>query len=714
MGVKTLSFDVPERIRELPKLAYNLWWSWHPRARQLFRTLDYQAWHESGHNPVWMLAHLPSQALETASKDAQFLSRYDAVVAHYEADTETDAGWFTAQYGRLPSPIAYFSAEYGLHTSLPVYAGGLGILAGDHLKGCSDLGIPVVGVGMIYAQGYVVQRIREDGWQQDVQQDLIRTYDPISRVLGASGEPLTVQVPVFEPPVHVAVWKAVAGRVPLYLLDTGLDVNQPWDRGITQRLYASDLEQRLRQEIVLGIGGVCVLREMGIRPSALHVNEGHPILAVVERIHELVEEGEAFEDAVERVRKSTIFTTHTPVAAGTDVFPFPLMEKYFDPYCAQLGIDRETFFQLGVDPRAPDAGFNMTVFALRMAQYKNGVSKRHGEVARKMWAPLWPQKPEGEVPIHSITNGVHLPTWIEPLRMHALLDAYLGPNWQDDEDRPGVWEPVEDVPDRELWQLHLDRKAGLLAEIDAKARLRWHQERAAPATVIALGTLLSRDVLTLGFARRFTGYKRPDLILHDLARLKRLLTDAWRPLQIIFAGKAHPADTEGKRLIQTVFHLAQDPDCAGRIAFVEDYDQHLARYLVAGVDVWLNNPLPPLEASGTSGMKASVNGVPNLSVLDGWWREGYNGENGWAFGADEVQGDRTSADAQALYGLLEETVIPLYYERGDDGIPHGFVKVMKKAIKSVAPRFGTRRMLKEYVTLFYAPALGIGNETRGR
>jgi len=700
---------LPKRIAGLADLCCNLWWSWHPQARQLFRKLDLQTWHESGHNPVWMLAHLSPDAVAWAAHDKKFLAHYDAVMAEFHSETQGGAGWFATEHGRAPGPLAYFCAEFGLHASLPVYAGGLGILAGDHLKECGDLGVPVVGIGMIYSQGYVSQRLRDDGWQEEIEKDLDRSYDPLTQVQDKSGKPLLVQMPLFDPPVYTAVWKVGVGRVPLYLMDTSLEINQPWDRAIANRLYASGLEPRLRQEIVLGMGGMRTLRALGIEPAALHLNEGHPALAILERIQPLVKAGASFQEAAQKVRESTVFTTHTPVAAGTDIFPFALMDKYFSAPYAKLGIDRDAFLQLGTNPRDPNAGFNLTVFALRMAGMSNGVSQKHGEVARKMWSFLWPDRQEQEVPVRAITNGVHLPTWIEPLRMQALLTRYLGPGWLEKQDQPALWERVAQIPDEELWKVHLDRKAGLLAEIDSRARVRWQRDRAAPGKMIALGSLLSRDVLTLGFARRFTGYKRPDLILFDEQRLKRLLTDPRRPLQIIFAGKAHPADTDGKRLIQRVFRLAQDPECAGRIAFLEDYDQHLARYMVAGVDVWLNNPVPPLEASGTSGMKASVNGVPNLSILDGWWLEGYEGKNGWAFGGDAsgLPGDRTPADAQALYGLLEDKVIPLYYERSDDGIPHGFVQVMKQAIASVAPRFSARRMVKEYVEQLYLPAWGL-------
>jgi starch phosphorylase len=707
MNQENLAVHLLDRIRGLQEMAYNLWWSWHPAARELFRALDLQAWRESGHNPVRMLALLPQAVLESAAQDEAFLANYDAVLQQFEAETHSHKGWYTHKYGQPSAPLAYLSAEYGLHTSLPVYAGGLGILAGDYLKECSDLAIPVVAVGLIYSRGYVWQRIREDGWQEDLEQDLDRTYDPIVRVLDASGNPLTVQVPLFDPPVHVAVWRVNVGRVPLYLLDTDLEVNQPWDRAIAHHLYATDPEQRLRQEIVLGMGGMRVLEALDIRPAALHINEGHPGLAILERVRSLVAEGMGFEDASQRVRESTIFTTHTPVAAGTDVFPFQWIEKYFGGYYQQLGLDRDTLLQLGTHPDDPGSGFNMTVFALRMARFSNAVSQRHGEVARKMWANLWPGKSDQEVPIAAITNGVHLPTWIEPLRLQPLLSRYLGADWIDRQDRPEMWERVDEIPDAELWRVRQQFKASLIAQIDRRTRARWQQDGVAASSVVAFGALLDPEILTLGFARRFTGYKRPDLIFADLERIKRLLTDPWHPVQIVFAGKAHPADQDGKRLIQRIFRLAQDHQFAGRVAFVENYDQELASYIVRGVDVWLNNPYPPLEASGTSGMKAGVNGTPNLSILDGWWLEGYNGANGWGFGGEILQGDRTQADAARLYQLLEEQVVPLYYKHSDDGVPHDFVKVIKAALKSIAPRFGTRRMVAQYTDQFYAqiPAL---------
>jgi starch phosphorylase len=635
------------------------------------------------------------------------LENYDLVMADFDADIASNTGWFTTEYSKPAAPLAYFSFEYGFHHSLPLYAGGLGVLAGDYIKECSDLAIPVVAVGLIYSRGYLSQRIRDDGWQEDNETVLDRADDPVTLVRDKNNQPLTVRVPFFDPPVHVLVWRADIGRVPVYLLDTELDTNQPWDRAIAHRLYTNDPEQRLRQEIVLGIGGMHVLRALGIEPSAVHINEGHPGLAFLERVRVLVEQGTSFEDAIAKIRNTSVFTTHTPLSAGTDVFPFPLIEKYFSSHYKEFGTDRDGLLRLGTNPINPDAGFNMTVFALRMSKFCNAVSKKHGEVARAMWQPVWPELKEKDVPIAGITNGVHLPTWMDPLWLQPLLDEYVGPGWVRDQDRAKMWERVEKIPDEKLWHTRLRLKIMLIDEINERARVLWQNKEARAESVIAFGALLDPEILTIGFARRFTSYKRPDLILHDLERLKRLLINPLQPVQIIFAGKAHPSDVGGAQLIQKVFNLAKNPEFAARVAFVEGYDQHMAQQMVRGVDVWLNNPLPPLEASGTSGMKAGANGVPSLSILDGWWLEGYNGANGWAFGDKPVEGDRTAADADALYRLLEEKVVPMYYRRSDDEVPHEFVKVMKAAIKSVAPEFSAMRMAKEYVKEFYVEALGV-------
>ncbi len=699
--------NLPERIRGLERLSYNLWWSWHRQAREMFPALDLQAWRESDHNPLRMLALLPQQTLDDAARDPAFLEHFDAVMAEFDANIASQTGWFTVQYGTPGSPLAYFSAEYAFHHSLPLYAGGLGVLAGDYIKECSDLAIPMVAVGLIYSRGYLSQKIRDDGWQEDDEKTLDRTYDPARLVRDSGGEPLKVLVPFFDPPVHVLVWRADIGRVPVYLLDTEVESNQPWDRAIAHRLYTNDPEQRLRQEIVLGIGGMRVLRRLGILPAAVHINEGHPAFAFLERARGLVEEGSTFQDAIAKIRQTSVFTTHTPLSAGTDVFPFPLFEKYFSSHYDKFGTDRNGLLQLGTNASNPDAGFNMTVFALRMSKFCNAVSKKHGEVAKEMWKAIWPEKKVEDVPITAITNGVHLLTWMDPVWLQPLFDKYVGPGWIRDQDQLQTWESVDKIPDQELWWLRMRLKTLLIDEINERARDEWQKKRVRAESVIAFGALLDPEIFTIGFARRFTSYKRPDLILHDLERLKRMLMHPLRPMQIIFAGKAHPSDIAGAQLIQRVFHLAQDPSFGARIAFVENYDQHLAARMVRGVDVWLNNPLPPLEASGTSGMKAGANGVPSLSVLDGWWLEGYNGSNGWAFGGEAVEGDRTNADAEALYRLLEEKIIPLYYHRPDDEVAHDFVRVMKAAIKSVAPQFSSRRMLKEYVNQFYAEALGI-------
>jgi starch phosphorylase len=699
--------NLPERIRGLERLSYNLWWSWHRRAREMFPALDLQAWRESDHNPLRMLALLPQETLDRAARDPEFLENYDAVMAEFDANIASHTGWFTGEYGTPAAPLAYFSAEYGFHHSLPLYAGGLGVLAGDYIKECSDLAIPVVAVGLIYSRGYLSQRIRDDGWQEDNETVLDRSDDPVTLVLDKNNEPLKVLVPFFDPPVHVLVWRADIGRVPVYLLDTELETNQPWDRAIAHRLYTNDSEQRLRQEIVLGIGGMHVLKALGIEPAAVHINEGHPGLAFLERVRALVAKGATFEDAIARIRATSVFTTHTPLSAGTDVFPFPLIEKYFSSHYAEFGTDRDGLLRLGTNPLNPDAGFNMTVFALRMSKFCNAVSKKHAEVARAMWQPVWPALKEKDVPIEGITNGVHLLTWMDPLWLQPLFDEYVGPGWVRDQDLPKMWERVEKIPDEKLWHTRLRLKILLIDKINERARQLWQNKEARAESVIAFGALLDPEILTIGFARRFTSYKRPDLILHDLERLKRLLINPLQPVQIIFAGKAHPSDVGGAQLIQKVFNLAKDPEFAARIAFIEGYDQHMAQQMVRGVDVWLNNPLPPLEASGTSGMKAGANGVPSLSILDGWWLEGYNGANGWAFGDEPIEGDRTAADADALYRLLEEKVVPMYYRRSDDEIPHEFVGVMKAAIKSVAPEFSAMRMAKEYVKQFYVEALGV-------
>jgi starch phosphorylase len=697
---------LPDRIMGLGELAENLWWSWNPAARMLFKSLDRQAWKESIHNPDKMLKELPKNILDRAAADDDYLRHYDLVMSWFEKYSQKKDCPLLDGISLSTGPaIAYFSAEYGLHHSLPFYAGGLGFLAGDHLKECSDLNIPLAAVGFMYPQGYLKQRIREDGWQENISEPLDREAAAISRVLNEDGQRLIVRVPFIEPPIHVAVWRVAVGRVALYLMDTDIEINEPWHRGISARLYTGDLEQRLRQEIVLGIGGAEVLEVLGCKPFVLHLNEGHAAFALLEQIRDRIEDGMDFQQASKSVGMTSIFTTHTPVPAGHDVFPFYLMEKYFHTYWPSLKLDRDEFLQLGIHTQEPQAGFNMTALALRLSRHSNAVSRKHGEVSRRMWQSLWSDAKADDPVIDHVTNGIHLPTWIEP-KMRLLFDKYLGSGWLDHHDRQAIWDTVDQIPDEELWRTHYWLKIKLIDAIRERARLRWVRDRVNPSLVVAGGTLLDPSVLTLGFARRFATYKRADLIFSNLDRLKRMLNDRWRPIQIIFAGKAHPADDPGKRILQRIFNLARDPGMGGRIAFVEDYGEQLAQYLVHGVDVWLNNPIPPMEASGTSGMKAAVNGVPNLSILDGWWLEGFNGKNGWAIDSKEVDDTRDAADAAEIYRILEDQIIPLFYSLSEEGVPHDWVKVMKAAIKSSAAGFSARRMLKEYVRKFYSATLG--------
>ncbi len=701
---------IPERISGLVDLAYNLWWSWNPEVRTLFKQVNPQAWKESIHNPVRMLREMPLEFLKRTAENPAYLRRYDIVMRRFREYLNTTGTWFSGQYpGHRSLTIAYFSAEYGLHHSLPIYAGGLGFLAGDHLKEASDLGLPMVAVGFMYSQGYLHQQINSDGWQEDITEPLDHDMAPITRMRDSAGEDLVVQVPHIDPPLYVAVWKVDVGRIPLYLLDTDIPCNDPRNRGISSRLYTGDQEQRLRQEIVLGIGGRKVLHALGIEYAAVHLNEGHPAFALLERVRERVERGMDFCEALEQVRATSVFTSHTPVPAGHDIFPVDLIDRYFRAYYPALGIDRKEFLQLGIHPQLPNSGFNMTAFALRASAHHNAVSRAHGSVTRQMWRCLWPGAPEATVPIDHVTNGVHVPTWLNH-RMRGLYDRYIGPtcpNWLAEHDDPAIWEFIDEIPDADLWYLHTWLKAKLFNRIREQERLRWAVQPGGGTLHPAVGgAFLNPSVLTIGFARRFSTYKRAYLIFEDLERLRRIVNNRWYPVQIIFAGKAHPADNEGKRVLQQIYRYAQQPEFGGRIAFVEDYNEKVAQYLVHGVDVWLNNPLPPMEASGTSGMKASLNGVLNLSIMDGWWIEGYNGRNGWAFGSEaSSSASRDAADAASIYNLLEKEIVPLYYDRSIDDIPHGWVKVMKESIKSNGPRFSARRMVKEYVTRYYPSLL---------
>lgn len=700
--------NLPERLKGLGALAENLWWSWNPQARMLFKMLDRQAWKESGHNPDLMLKRLPEEILQQATGNDNYLRHYDLVMYMFEKYLQDRPFYPEAGGNGGVLPVAYFSAEYGLHHSLPFYAGGLGFLAGDHLKECSDLGIPVTAVGFMYPAGYLYQVINQEGWQENHTQPVDRDAASINRLEAENGKQVRVSVPyINHAPVEVGIWKVSVGRVGLYLMDTDIESNSQWVREISQRLYTGDPEQRLLQEILLGIGGSRVLQALGLDCSLLHLNEGHAAFALLEKIREFREEGADFEEARQKVASMSLFTTHTPVPAGHDIFSFDLMEKYFDRYWPELGLDRDAFMDLGRHPENPDAGFNMTALALRLSGNVNAVSRKHCQVTRRMWHCMWPERAEEDVPIDYVTNGVHLPTWLEP-KVRLLFNKYFGEGWVNVHDNPAIWKFIEEIPDRELWQTHYWLKLKLINYIRDKARKRWSSGNADPSQIMAMGTMLDPAVLTLGFARRFATYKRADLIFTDLERLKKILNDPWRPVQIIFAGKSHPEDAKGHELVNRVFNLARKPELGGRIAFVENYNEQLAQYLVHGVDAWLNNPVPPMEACGTSGMKAAINGVPHLSIPDGWWLEGDNGKNGWCFGSPEEKADRDAGDAEHLYRLLEETIIPLYYQAAEDGTPPGWVRVMKESIQSTAPVFSARRMVREYYRKYYAPAFAAG------
>ena len=696
--------NLPARIGRLEELAFNLNWSWDNRARALFKRLDPELWSETQHNPVKVLNEIDPARLVHAAEDPDFLREYEVTTKHLYRNGHRGPKWFAHEFPQLTGQsIAYFSAEFGLHNSLPIYSGGLGVLAGDHCKEASDLGIPLVGVGFVYPQGYFHQRIGADGWQQDIYEVLERKNAPIESASPDGKDRFLVELEVGPSKFFVEVWRVNLGSVVLYLMDTDVEENSPGDRELTARLYGGDKEHRIRQEIVLGIGGVRVLRALGIQPGVFHGNEGHTSFMLLERARELVKSGLKFEEAVEVIRSTSVFTTHTPVPAGHDAFPVQMMEKHFAGYWDDLGITKKQFMDLGfyVD------SFNMTVLAFNLAGRRNGVSELHGRVTRRMWQPIWPGVPEDQVPVTSITNGVHAPTWIAP-ELGQLFDRNLGPEWVDRHDEVAFWNKVAEIPDEEFWNVHQLLKKKLLSFARERARALWTEGAIDARQVIAMGTLLDPDALTIGFARRFTGYKRASLLFQDMDRIKKLILNRWRPVQIVFAGKAHPADEHGKHLIHQIYTLAADHDLAGHVAFIENYEMHAAHFLTQGVDVWLNNPRAPLEACGTSGQKAGMNGALNLSILDGWWYEGYNGNNGWAIGDPpedlEVHYDDT-ADANALYELLEQQIVPLYYERDQHGLSHGWIQMAKESLRSVVPQYSASRMLKDYTRKMYVPAV---------
>ncbi len=703
--------SLPARLERLRDLAYNLWWTWNHEAIDLFRRLDRDLWETTGHNPVLMLGTIRQERLEQVAEDDGFLAHLDRVWREFDRYMQSKGTWYHKTHGRQDGLlIAYFSAEFGLTESLSIYAGGLGILAGDHLKSASDLGLPLVGVGLLYQQGYFRQYLNPDGWQQELYPDNDFYNLPVTLERQLSGAPLLIELEYPGRWVKAQVWRAQVGRVPLYLLDTNIECNRPEDRDITDQLYGGDDDMRIRQEILLGIGGLRALRALGLQPTVCHMNEGHSAFLALERIRLLMEEqGLSFAEAREAAVAGHVFTTHTPVPAGIDWFHPDLVDYYFSRYYPRLGLSRHEFLGLGrMNPEDPNGYFCMAILAMRLANRTNGVSQLHAQVSREMWQEVWPQVPAAEVPILSITNGIHPRSWISH-DMADLYDRYLGPRWIERPADQAVWQQVMRIPDEELWRTHERRRERLVAFARRRLRAQLEQRGSRPAEVQAAEEVLNPEVLTIGFARRFATYKRGTLLFQDIDRLARILSNKDRPVQIIFAGKAHPRDNPGKELIRQIIHHARREEFRNRIVFLEDYDMVVARYLVQGVDLWLNTPRRPHEASGTSGMKATANGALNLSILDGWWAEGYTPETGWAIGHGEEYPEdqfdyQDRVESNAIYDLLEKEIVPLFYERGRDGLPRGWIARMKAAMRDHAAVFNTNRMVHEYFEVCYLPS----------
>jgi starch phosphorylase len=716
--------SLPPRLERLRELANNLRWSWDHETIALFRRLDAELWEETGHNPILLLGKIKQDKLETASRDEAFLAHLDRVCWSLD-QYMLEGGWYAkAHPDKDDVRVAYFSAEYGLTECLPIYSGGLGILSGDHLKSASDLGVPLVAVGILYQEGYFRQYLNADGWQQERYEDNDFFNLPITLERRQDGQPLTVDVQYPGRVVKAQVWRVNVGRVRLYLLDTNVPQNSPDDRGISARLYGGDLETRIKQEVLLGIGGVHALAALGINATVYHMNEGHSAFLSLERIRRvMMGKKVSFAEAREWTGSSNVFTTHTPVPAGNDRFPPELLLKYLSPYCSALGLSDQELLALGREnPADRSEPFCMTVLALKLAAKRNGVSKLHGMVSRKMWRNVWPDIPEDEIPIDSVTNGVHFRSWIS-CDLADLYDRYLGPKWMEDPTDHWIWDAVDKIPREELWRTHERRRERLVAFARRRLRAQTQRRGGAPAEIRAADEVLDPRALTIGFARRFATYKRADLILKDPDRLAKILTDKDRPVQIIFAGKAHPMDNYGKELMRRIIHLIRDRNLRHRIVFLEDYDMAVSRYLMQGVDVWLNTPRRLLEASGTSGMKASANGAINVSILDGWWWEAYKPEAGWRIGNEEDYEDRDYQDqveCNALYNLLEQEIVPLFYRRDSNDLPTGWISLMKSATRLLCPAFNTNRMVHDYAEKFYVPCherwLELGKEemTRAR
>jgi len=690
------------------KIANNVWWCWDPEAVSLFFRIDRDLWVETNQNPRELLGRVSQSRLEALAIDDSFLNHMEDVYRRLTNYLESSTWREKNPTAPEEFGIAYLSAEFGLHESVSIYSGGLGLLAGDHLKSASDLGLPLVGIGLLYREGYFRQYLNADGWQQELypQNDFYNMV--IDQERDVNGNELIIDVEYPGQTIKARVWRCQVGRVPLFLLDCDFDANDMNNREITARLYKGDRDMRIRQEIMLGQGGVRVLRALGLKPTTYHMNEGHAAFMTLERIHELVQkEGLTFWQAVDAVKAASVFTTHTPVPAGNDMFPPEMIHRYFGKYCADVGISVDDLLSLGrqnpSDAREP---FCMTVLAIKLSTYSNGVSKLHGEVARAMWERTWDGVPVHEVPITSITNGIHVPFWISR-DLAGLYDRYIGPEWASNPADQSVWERVDDVPDAELWRTHERRRERMVDFARRRLVKQLHHRGAPQAEIVTATEALDPEVLTIGFARRFATYKRATLFMLDPERLTRLLTNEKMPVQLIIAGKAHPQDTQAKDLIRKLVHYARQPEVRTRIVFIEDYDINVARYLVQGVDCWLNTPRRPMEASGTSGMKAAANGALNISVPDGWWCEAERmADNGWSIGRGEMYTDPNEQDrveSEALYEILEKEIVPLFYERGRDGLPRRWIEKMKTCIRTICPVFNTNRMVQEYTSRFYIP-----------
>ena len=712
--------NLPKPLARLHDLAYNLRWSWDHETIALFRRMDRELWDKTGHNPVWMLGLMDQNRLEALTEDPAFMAHLHEVVADFDIYMSAKDTWFAKHYKKFDKPvIAYFSMEFGLTECLQNYSGGLGVLSGDHLKSASDLGVPLVGVGLLYQEGYFRQYLNADGYQQESYPINDYANLPVTLERDANGNPLKISVPMPGRQLHAQVWRVQVGRVPLYLLDSNIPDNPlEEDRNLTDRLYGGDRRTRIRQEIVMGIGGIRALEALNLRPEICHMNEGHSAFLALERARIFMQEHDvSFWQAKEITAAGNIFTTHTPVPAGLERFGFDLIDEHFTDYYRSLGLNRNQFIDLGRENLGDYELFSMAVLALNFSAGANGVAELHGVVSRKLWQWMYPDVPEHEIPIGSITNGIHLLTWISR-DMAQLYDRYLDPAWRTEEWNQAIWQGIDTMPDTELWRTHERRRERLVAFARRHLRKQLENRGAAQHEIEAAEEVLDPDALTIGFARRFATYKRATLLFRDVERLKAILNNPERPVQIIFAGKAHPHDTGGKDLIRQIARLARQPEFRHSLVFLEDYDMQIARYLVQGVDVWLNTPRRPKEASGTSGMKVIYNGGLNCSILDGWWAEGYEPSVGWAIGAGEEYPEyewdhQDFVESQALYDILERDVIPTFYDRGRDTVPRNWVTKIKNGLKTLAPKFNTDRMVEEYTIQMYMPCFDRARQMTG-